>query len=158
MVAKDSGKFISPIRDLKYISAPKDSPRHLQVRHGLKRFFKAEDNYRLHAFRNYKYIVVGDNATPTDPEFLHNHIPPRYTETAPPPWINFMIGLQKYHIVDAISQLGLEKVFENTAKCNINHTSLLESCSSFACMERRWAFTKVNKEDIGMRYFVNKGK
>lgn len=68
------------------------------------------------------------------------------------------LKLKKYHIVDAILQLGLEDILKYTPKCGTNHKTLLESegCDNWHCSERRWAFTMINKEHIGKKYFIDK--
>jgi hypothetical protein len=68
-----------------------------------------------------------------------------------------LANLQKYHIVDAILQLGLEDILKLTPMGDAHfHTNLTETCNT-ACMERRWAFTKLpGLEQMGLDYFVNK--
>ncbi len=140
-----------------FISAPPDSPRELNVRHGLLRFFNSDTHLDIHRFQKYKYIYVGDNAVPNDPSFPHKDAIPRYNKKAPLPWLNCLVHLYKYHIIDALVQLGLEDIIEKTARCSIGHETLDEPCVSFQCNERRWAFTKINT-DMGIKYLTNRGQ
>jgi prolyl 4-hydroxylase len=145
------------ILQLHYISAPKFSKRATQPTAGLKRYFDASGDFSSQRFYKYKNIYTGSNAAPLDTDVDFKLTFTRPSGTIPLPWILPFMDLQKYHIVDALLQLGLEHIIENTVKCNINHVDLLDTCESFACNERRWAFTKINRDDIGIKHFINKG-
>jgi hypothetical protein len=70
-------------------------------------------------------------------------------------WIMPLANLQKTHVVDALIQLELQDVIELSSKCPDNHTSLREQCWFWQCNERRWAFDRLGRQDLGEKYFLN---
>lgn len=65
-------------------------------------------------------------------------------------------NLLKYHIIDAILQLGLEELFGVIMKCKVNHVKLEEPCHNlWQCEERRWGFQKLGLSELGYKYFCN---
>jgi hypothetical protein len=104
-----------------------------------------------HRFNKYSYIFVGSNQNPTDPGFPQG---PRRILSAAPPWMNPFINLEKSHIVDALLQIGCEDMVAISPKCSISHTTLDERCDIWQCMERRWAFKRINKIEVGARHFL----
>jgi prolyl 4-hydroxylase len=138
---------------------------------GLKRFFdkewpllkdkvyapKAYDAFR---FRNFSYIYTGANEPikdDTDKRWENAYKPITLSDDALLPFKLPFRNLLKYHIVDAIIQLGLEEIFENSSVCSINHSSLDDCCIAYQCNERRWAFSKLGKDLLGDKYLLNKG-
>lgn len=110
-------------------------------------------NNRKSKFRKHKFLYMGYIEPPLA-DFLGNNKKTIYNNgiiTAP------LYNLQKYHIVDAILQLGLEDILKLIPIGDAHsHTNLTEPCIP-ACMERRWAFTKLpNLEQMGLDYFVYK--
>lgn len=104
-----------------------------------------------HRFSKYSYIFVGSNQNPTEPGFPEG---PRRVLSATPPWMNPFINLEKSHIVDALLQLGCEDMIAISPKCSIAHTTLDENCGIWQCLERRWAFKRINKIEVGARHFL----
>jgi len=123
-----------------------------QVPPGLHNYFTNIDEKRKYS--NNMFLFSGSNEIPGPGSGLDGG-PVRPTNFPDYVRLPFLL-LKKYHIVDAIIQLGLEDIFEYTAKCGKNHTSLYDPCSNWHCMERRWGFTKINREEIGNKYFINK--
>jgi hypothetical protein len=104
-----------------------------------------------HRFNRYSYIFVGSNQNPTEPGFPEG---PRRILSVTPPWMNPFINLEKSHIVDALLQLGCEDIIAASPKCSVNHTTLDEHCDIWQCVERRWAFKRINKIEVGARHFL----
>lgn len=131
----------------------------LSIRDGILKFKDGTNGNYDKVFRTIKklYVYSAENELPTDddPRWKNN------TWSRTPSYVDFwkqpFFNLQKYHIVDAILQLGLESILEHTQKCAFNHPTLEHNCHQILCNERRWAFTKLNKEEIGNKYFINKG-
>jgi prolyl 4-hydroxylase len=64
-------------------------------------------------------------------------------------WIQPLINLQKYHVIDCYYQLGIENLLKNTGTCHNNHSNPNElTCPAYACNERRWALMIMDKYDI----------
>lgn len=109
-------------------------------------------------FFNPVLIYSGENALPTDDDDRWKNIHWSRTKSHSNIWIQPLFDLKKYHILDAIMQLGLEDILNYTAKCRHNHQSLDEICHYTLCNERRWAFIKLGLDDLGNKYFINKGE
>lgn len=109
-------------------------------------------------FFNPTLIYSGENALPTEDDHRWKDVPWSRTRSYSPIWIQPLFNLKKYHILDAIMQLGLEDILEHTSKCRHNHLSLDEICHYILCNERRWAFTKLGLSELGNKYFINKGE
>lgn len=122
-------------------------------------------NNRESKFRKHKFLYTGTILPPGQEECVGMNTP-----TLPNFGIikNPLYNLKKYHIVDILLQLDLEDVLKltsadsppgnpNTPRIHAQHKNLTEECYVIACMERRWAFTKLlGREQMGMDYFVNK--
>lgn len=102
-------------------------------------------------FKKYSYIYVGTNTNPSVPGFPEG---PKRIPTVSKPWMNPFINLEKSHIVDALIQLNLEDIVAASPKCRILHADLDEFCEVWQCMERRWAFKRINKIDTGIKHFL----
>lgn len=127
---------------------------------GLKRFFDKEYDLDIFRFRNFSYIYTGANEPikdDTDKRWENAYKPTTLSDDALLPFKLPFRNLLKYHIVDAIIQLGLEEIFENSSVCSINHSSLDDCCISYQCNERRWGFSKLGKDLLGNKYLLNKG-
>jgi hypothetical protein len=142
-----------------YIYGPIDSDGKSIVKDGLLNIFRGyhpkKTTREKIKFWKTKYIYTGDVIRPDD-----DH--PRWaTIGSYPPksevdfWRQPLFNLHKQHVIDALLQLGREDFIEMVDKCVLNHTDLLEICQSFPCNERRWGFYKLNKIDMGEKYFLN---
>jgi hypothetical protein len=135
-------------------AAPETSNLRQQRNDGMSMFFKSQyvNNNPYFKFVTYKFIFVGTTENPPEHEVPKG---PNRIINVPHPWMNPFINIQKSHIVDAIIQLDLLDIFEITSKCNI-HETLDEVCTHmWQCNERRWAFRRLGREDLGMHYFIN---
>jgi prolyl 4-hydroxylase len=125
-----------------------------QISPGLQNFYRDFTGARKHI--NNIFLFAGDNEIPGDDTPISGG-PIRRTSVLPYIKMPFF-NLKKYHIVDAIIKLGLEDIFKVTPKCETNHKTLIDDigCSNWHCRERRWAFTMINKNDLGIKYFIDK--
>jgi prolyl 4-hydroxylase len=142
--------------------APEESTTENFTGKGLKRLFNKDYDLDFFRFRNFSYVYTGANAPVKDD--TDKRWDPKYDPTRESLSDNELLpfklpfrNLLKYHIVDAIIQLELEEIFENTIVCNINHSSLDEFCMRYACNERRWGFSKLGQYLLGDKYLLNKG-
>ena len=134
--------------------APENFNLRKQRNEGMSMFFKSQykDTYPLFKFVKYKYIYVGTTENPPNDEVPNG--PDRIVDV-PSHWKNPFIHIQKTHIVDAIIQLNLLEIFEITSKCTI-HKTLDEVCTNmWQCNERRWAFRRLGRRELGTHYFIN---
>lgn len=105
-------------------------------------------------FVHYQFIYSGSNENPPEGEIAPG---PARTVNATLPWMIPFSNLQKSHIIDALLQLKLEDIIEKSPKCR-HHKTLDEHCNiSWQCNERRWAFRRLNKEQLGNYFYTNKG-
>ena len=138
----------SNILDLIKTTADPSLPHNKQISPTMRMIAKQSNRYF-----EYKYIYQGINENP--PEIPSGPIRP---EKEPSELWKFpFLNLQKTHIVDTIIQLRLEEIFELTSKCPDNHVSLTEDCWFWQCKERRWAFDRLGRQDLGEKYFLNAG-
>lgn len=123
-----------------------------QALFGMLDYFK----HKQSRFRKHKFLYMGTIEPPGEECAGTNNLSVVNINIVKTPLTN----LKKYHIIDAILQLGLEDVLKlctASTPDNHTHTNLTETCNVVACMERRWAFTKLlGLEQMGMDYFVNK--
>jgi prolyl 4-hydroxylase len=149
------------IKKIEWVSAPRFSKRSTQSKDGLLKYFRRDPkDVDYIRFRSHKYIFTGDNIFPQDGDEKWKKINYQRVKSSTNFWKQPLFNLEKYHIIDAILKLGLEDLIEKTSKgeCADKHADLYENCDYFACNERRWAFTKLNKKyfDIGNKYFIKK--
>lgn len=129
------------------------------IRHGILSY-KDDNNPRhtkTHKFLNRMYVYSAENAIPNEDDPRWKNVGWSRTKSTIDFWRQPFFNLQKYHIVDAMLQLGLTDIIEHTRKCQHNHPTLDHVCKYMLCNERRWAFTKLQREEIGNKYFINKG-
>ena len=129
------------------------------MQHGILSY-KDDNNPRYaktHKFLNRMYVYSAENAIPNEDDPQWQNIGWSRKKSTIDFWRQPFFNLQKYHIVDAMLQLGLTDIIEHTRKCQHNHPTLDHVCKYMLCNERRWAFTKLQKEDVGNKYFINKG-
>ncbi len=156
------GLVDSPIRDLHYVSAVKNTPPEHQLSDGLMGYYSFTDANGLAKMRDIyfnKFIYTGCNETPNDSNPIWRAFPQRgknknSTANPIPFWKQPFMNLQKYHIVDALLQLELEDILEKTSKCGRGHQTLSDNCDYFACMERRWAFEKLGQSELGKKLLL----
>lgn len=139
------------IRDTVMHSASSSIPRDDQKKQAMWDFYLRQYGHR---YNKYSYIFVGSNQNPTEPDFPEG--PKRVLRPAKP-WMAPFINLEKSHIVDALIQLECDDIIAASPKCRIKHESLDEHCDAWQCIERRWAFKRINKLEAGARHFL-KGK
>lgn len=91
-----------------------------------------------------RVVYVGDNLTPPSNFQMKGTYPSR--NTAPLMYVKrpFMT-LFKSHVVDLISQLGVEDILPSTHTCTELTVGRCGEC--FACDERRWGFEQAGKID-----------
>lgn len=140
-----------PIRDTVMHSASPSVPRDDQKKQAMWDFYLRQYGHR---FNKYAYIFVGSNQNPSEPGFPEG---PKRVLNPSKPWIAPFINLEKSHIVDALIQLNCDDIIAASPKCRINHETLDEHCDAWQCIERRWAFKRINKVEAGARHFL-KGK
>jgi hypothetical protein len=140
--------------------SPKGSTNKNFTGKGLKRLFDKDYDLDTFRFRNFSYIYTGANKPvqdDTDKRWENAYKPTTLSDDDLLPFKLPFRNLLKYHIVDAIIQLGLEEIFENSSVCSINHSGLDDYCISYQCNERRWGFAKLGKDLLGNKYLLNKG-
>jgi hypothetical protein len=121
-----------------------------------KLYFLLSQYFKIHSAGKCVAIYTGENMHP-GPE-LPGGPKERINGVFPEgePWQHPLKDLKKYHIVDIIIHMGLHDIFKYTKKCKLNHTSITDPCNYWSCLERRWGFLQINKEDMGIKYFINK--
>lgn len=103
-----------------------------------------------------RYVGLYEAVLENIPE-LEN--PPNIIYDSPYPWRLPFSKIQKQHVIDIIIELGLERIFEITSKCPIEHSNLTEPCSlQWQCMERRLGFVKLGQIELGEKYLLNYDK
>ena len=129
------------------------------IRHGILKY-KDDNNLKYkstHKFLNRQYIYSAENELPNEDDPRWQNVDWHRTKSIVDFWRQPFFNLQKYHIVDAMLQLELTDIIEHTRKCEYNHPTLDHVCKYVLCNERRWAFTRLQQEDVGNKYFINKG-
>lgn len=132
---------------LMHVASP-TVPREDQKKQAMWDFYLRQFGHR---FYKYSYIYIGSNQNPTDEGFPEG---PKRVSKASAPWMIPFINLEKSHVVDALLQLGCEDIIAASPKCPVHHTTLDEHCDAWQCMERRWAFKRINKVEVGTRHFL----
>lgn len=148
-------KINGNIMNLTHYPAPAHLHPWKQINPGLINFFNDYSGDRKYA-KNLS-LYTGTNEVPGNDTPVPGG--PRRIRVSPGSIYKLPFShLKKYHIIDAIIQLGLEDIFKYTPKCNTDHKTLLEieGCDNWHCSERRWGFTVINREDLGKKYFIDK--
>jgi hypothetical protein len=112
--------------------------------------YKGTDPYWPAKHRNWqvKYVYSGDLERPIlDESWIQNA--PVVKKSLVNWWIQPLINLQKYHIIDCYYQLGIENLLKNTGVCHHNHSNPNElTCPAYACNERRWSLMIMDKYNV----------
>lgn len=125
--------------------------RYYQTSHGLMEYYRQCNNSGPN-----RYITIYEATLENIPELENS---PEINYNAPSPWKLPFSTIQKQHVIDVILESGLEKIFEITGKCPVNHETLTEKCDlQWQCMERRLGFIKLCKPDLGAKYLLNHDK
>jgi hypothetical protein len=142
-----NGLIQSPIR----YTANSKYKRRYQTSLGLHDWFKEQNQVGPnHYVGLYEAVLENIPELPNPPQIIYD---------SPPPWVLPFAKIQKQHVIDIIIELGLEKIFEITEKCPVEHETLTEPCSlQWQCMERRLGFVKLGKPELGERYLLNHDK
>lgn len=143
------------IRNLEIIKSDrftKENP----IINGLQKVFGNYKKWNYLSYVNFQYVYLGDNELPNDDDSRWKNINFSRIKSPSDKWVQPFFNLQKYHILDLYLKLGLLDIFQYIGKCTFNHRSLSDNCESFACNERRWSFLKLNKQEIGDKYFTSK--
>jgi hypothetical protein len=112
--------------------------------------YKGKDPYWPAKHRNYKvkYIYSGDLERPILDESWIQHAPV-VRKSLVSWWIQPLINLQKYHIIDCYYQLGIENLLKNSSVCYNDHKDPHElTCPAYACNERRWSLMIMDKYNV----------
>lgn len=114
----------------------------------------AKDNLPNYPGYKPKIIFTGVNELPNDGDEMWENLTFKRTQSPYDFWKTPFFNLQKYHLLDLLMQLELEPILTLLGKCSNRHNNLSESCNSFACNERRWAFRKLGYLNIGDKYLT----
>ena len=99
----------------------------------------------------HKFLYLGDTLYPVDLNLPFPRSFPSWLKKTRQPFKN----LNKSHIIDAILQLELEELINITPRCPVGHKYGNEPCSYAFCVERRWAYSLLNKTDL-LTKFISK--
>lgn len=141
------GMIQSPVR---YTVNPKYKRRY-QTSLGLHDWLKEQNRIGYnHYVGLYEAVLENIPELPDPPQIIYD---------SPPPWRLPFATIQKQHVIDIIIELELERIFEITGKCPVEHETLTEPCSlQWQCMERRLGFVKLGKPELGERYLLGHDK
>ena len=64
-------------------------------------------------------------------------------------------NLNKSHIIDAMIKLNLEDLIDIAPRCTVTHKYGNEACLNYFCIERRWAYGILNRQDL-LNKFISK--
>ena len=64
-------------------------------------------------------------------------------------------NLDKSHIIDAMIKLNLEDLIDIAPRCTVTHKYGNEACLNYFCIERRWAYDILNRQDL-LNKFISK--
>jgi hypothetical protein len=125
--------------------------RYYQTSRGLHDYFLEKNKFGPN-----RYIDLYEAVLENIPELKNA---PDIIYDSPKPWRLPFGKIQKQHVIDIIIDLSLEKIFEITSKCPIDHSTLTESCDlQWQCMERRLGFVKLGQIELGEQYLLNHDK
>lgn len=138
---------------------PENNPDEKTILHnGLRQIFSKtfKEISRLR-FTDFKYVYLGINEMPNDDDVRWKNLTWGRVKTATDVYVQPFFDLQKYHIIDIIIKLKLEKLLDIVGKCSHGHKTYDENCIFFACNERRWGINKLKLGEPYDKYFITKG-